>query len=228
MSYYKLKMDFRQYVKNVIYGNYIKYNVNNLFEAIYISKHPHRVSQLNSLSDDKLAKKHIEVYKTSFKQLNDINDFLLKYRIQCIQDWEEKNICLLPSFRYVEFKNNRWAPIIFENVNNIMIPPTITTISSTSSNEPVQQNDSELSVVDIQNYVHQDDYDNITNDDTQTNNKLDKNVPQSLIEKETYPVSNVAKLSTINEVNIKLKQRFIKSIYKNNPKLITKLLTYSY
>lgn len=224
-------MYFREDVNNVIYGNYIKYNVKNLFEAIYISKHPNRVSKLNSLSEDTLAKKHIDIYKNSFKQLNDVNDFLLKYRVQCIQDWEHRKINLLPSFCYVEFKNNRWAPVIFENIENISITSTIDTRGSSSTlDEPDKPDEphepDELPKVDIQNYqeyVLQDDHNNNNSSD---NSEISKTPFQTLNDQKTYPKLDVKNLSTIDEVNIKLKKKNIKSLFKNNPKLVSKMLTY--
>lgn len=220
-------MHFREDVNNVIYGNYIKYNVKNLFEAIYISKHPNRVSKLHSLSEDTLAKKHIDIYKNSFKQLNDVNDFLLKYRVQCIQDWEHRKINLLPSFCYVEFKNNRWAPVIFEDIENITITPTINTIVSSST--PDEPNGHELPKVDIQNYqehVLQNDHNNNTDVSENSSSTLSKTPFQTLINHKTHPNLNVTNLLTIDEVNIKLKKKNIKSLFKNNPKLISKMLTY--
>lgn len=105
------------FFENDIYGNYITYDVNDVFEAVYILKHPKKVAQMQRcLANDNIAKKYINIYKETFRQYNDLNDLFLKYKIQFIPDLtDSKGVNLYPRFSYITYRNGKWMPIIFDD-----------------------------------------------------------------------------------------------------------------
>lgn len=210
-------MQYKQY-DNVIYGEYITYNVNNVYEAIYILKHHSRVRNYTSIEEDPLSKKYIEIYKQEFKKHNDLNDLFLKYKIQFIDKFTKnttnvKQVYLYPNFSYIIFQNNKWSPVIFRN-EQIHDFSKITLITQNQNSVPRQSD-----IIEQDNYIQN----NLDND---IQNNLD-NIPlkepinSKYTQREKYSI-----LKSYKDINLDLKKRLMKSYIKNNHKKVKQMLTY--
>ena len=192
---------------NNIYGEYITYAVNNVFEAIYVLKHSSRIEKYSSINNDKLSKRYIDIYKDDYKKTKDLNDLFLKYKIQFIENNESsKKVNLHPKFSYITFQNNKWIPLIFTNEQNC---GTIET--------PINTNIDDCNIADN------------TEDIVETIIEEDKHIEkEDNIDNEC--IDNVTKAFTqpmhIKDINFKLKRKLIKSCIKNNPKIAKRILTY--
>ena len=213
-------MQSKQHTNN-IYGDYITYDVNNVYEAIYILKHSSRIKQYASINEDPLSRKFICMYKEEFKKTNDLNDLFLNYKIQFIHNFNESNSGkknLYPNFHYITFQNDKWFPIKFIDVST-------TDSLQQQINKPeleILQNDENKTCINLQNDVK------ITNNELKSNDIIENDITKECNNTNSNKVENRKnkQVKNIRNINVELKKRLLKSYLIHNPKMAKKLLSY--
>lgn len=213
-------MQPKQYTNN-IYGDYITYDVNNVYEAIHVLKHSSRIKQYASINEDPLSRKFISIYKEELKKTNDLNDLFLKYKIQFIHNFNEtisEKRNLYPNFYYITFQNDRWFPIKFIDI-----------FSNVSIQQPINKHESNILQSDVENtYINlQNDENNL--DDELESNDIENNKTKECNNRNSNNVKNKRikpLIKNIRNTNVELKKRLLKSYLIQHPKMGEKFLNY--
>lgn len=212
-------MQSKQHTNN-IYGDYITYDVNNVYEAIYVLKHSSRIKKYASINEDPLSRKFICIYKEELKKTNDLNDLFLKYKIQFIDNFNESNSgnkYIYPNFYYITFQNDRWFPIKFIDV-----------FTNVSIQQPTNNHELDILQSDVEKT-----YMSLQNDENNIDNELKSNDIENNITKECNNTNSnrvkkrkIRQLNNIRDANVELKKRLLKSYLIHHPKMGEKFLSY--
>lgn len=102
----------RKFYNNII-GEYYTYNTNDIFEAIYVAKHPNRIKNIDDLQENESAKIQMEKYKIKLgKRAIEVIDNNLKKKLQNINVQIYDGSELNNKFVTIKYKNGEWNPII--------------------------------------------------------------------------------------------------------------------
>ena len=95
---------------NKTLGEYHTYDVDDVYEAIYVAKYP--ISALNakedSLSKNKTIAAKIQQFKVQESKYN-FMEMLMRNKVQIV----EPNSILVTGFSYIKYQNNKWKPIFY-------------------------------------------------------------------------------------------------------------------
>ena len=95
---------------NKTLGEYHTYDVDDVYEAIYVAKYP--ISALNakedSLSKNKTIAAKIQQFKVQETKYN-FMEMLMRNKVQIV----EPNSILVSGFSYIKYQNNKWKPIFY-------------------------------------------------------------------------------------------------------------------